>query len=282
MRQAHDSGRTFMNGVGGTLTLDRCVRFGLTLRDRRVKMPRGDVSVTIKTKALSTSAVTMSGAVILALMAPSAGATGTPRPPKSLFAGYSGGPTALTTESATVTLPTITCVKNRTAVDVTLGAITPTGFGGRSEAAVMMVCSKVRRVQNLVSSYVPYVEVANVTQSPGSVNPMPGDTITMTLTCGSSGTSVTLDDVTSSKAVTDTSSAPGACDYMSVGGGTRGVLPEMNSFAWTNVTVNGAPLSSFPVSASNWFKSFRKATLTTGPLTNGGTAFDETYAPPAL
>lgn len=59
--------------------------------------------------------------------------------------------------------------------------------------------------------------------------------------------------------------------------GSTSELPGMNSFGWTDVTVNGNPLSSISPTASNYYEPPHKATLTTGSLTGGGTAFTETY-----
>jgi hypothetical protein len=235
-------------------------------------------SIPVRTAA----AAVMGGALLLALVAPPAGAYDATKPPRSETAGYSGNVAeGVTTVTATVTLPTITCVKKRPAVDVTLQL---TG-NGEDDAGVGMGCLKVRHTPGLVRTYVPFVAANFVSPTTGSVNPMPGDTITMTLTCSPAGQSATLDDVTSSEVLASTSTAPPSipCDYLLVGSGAgNSGLPEMNSFAWTGVTVNGAPLSSVPLSASNWFWTLRKATLTTSPLTIGGTAFTESYAPPAL
>ena len=228
-------------------------------------------------------AVTIGGALLLGLTASPAGAYGTPKPPKSEIAGYSGNVSGgVTTVTATVTLPTITCVKKRPAVGVSLQL---TG-NGQDDAGVSMSCIKVRHTPNLVRTYVPFVAANFLSPTTGSVNPMPGDTITMTLTCSPGGQSAALDDVTSSEVLASTSTVPPAipCDYLLVssGAGGRTGIPEMTSFSWSNVTVNGLPLSSIPLTASNWFWTLHKATLTTGPLTNGGTGFTETYAPPAL
>jgi hypothetical protein len=242
--------------------------------------------VNLKKRTLEAAACAAGGALLLTLVAAPAGASGMPRPPRSNFAGFSGNVAAgITTETATVILPTITCVK-KTSLDVQLTISSAADDG----AAVIMSCSKGPHVHGLVLTYVPVVVVGGSMPSTASVNPMPGDTITMTLNCSSSANSVTLDDVTSGETVTGTYTGPlplgEPCDFMSVGSVVSNLrehgLPEMNSLAWTNVTVNGGPLSSPPLMTSSYFESFRKGTLTTGPLTNGGTAFTETYAPPAL
>ncbi len=217
------------------------------------------------------------GSLWFALMTLPAEASGMSEPQKSGFAGYSGNDSAgFTNETATVTLPTISCVKRGTEDSIELNAQTT---GGANAVGVSMGCVTV----HAVATYSMWVEPAGPPVKFGSVKPKPGDTVTISANCGSIGTSVTVDDVTSDAVLTGTSTfGTGTCHVMSVGsfGDTRGI-PEMNDTPWSNVTVDGAPLSSLPLSVSNYFLSRRKATLTTGALTSGGTAFNQIYAPPS-
>ncbi|MGA8726298.1 MAG: hypothetical protein WB565_14790 [Acidimicrobiales bacterium] len=237
----------------------------------------------LKKTVLGTATLTAGCALFLTLMTPPAGARGILKPPQSYFAGYSGNVSGgVTSVTATVTLPTITCGRKRSAVNVQVQITT----AGEDMAGVSMSCIKQRHFQNTVSSYVPFVGANIVSPKTGSVSPMPEDTITMTLMCGSDSQSATLEDVTSGEMLASTYTGPPVepCgDYTNVGSaaGKQFGLPEMDSLAWTSVSVNGGPLISPPLLATNWFRTFRKATLTTGGLTSGGTAFTETYAPPA-
>lgn len=219
----------------------------------------------IQIAAVSLGCVSLS----LVLASSPASARGS-KPPKSSCAGYSAT-ASITTESATVTLPTITCSKNNTDIDVQLNAY-DTENSQTNWAEVYTGCYEVGH--HIVSQYYPYVFVDGSEDSTGSVSPNPGDTIAMTVSCGAGSSAVTLDDVATSESVTDTSSSPSSCTSTLGGGyGSTSQLPGMNSFGWTDVTVNSNPLSSISPTASNYYERPHKATHTTGSLTGGGTAF---------
>jgi hypothetical protein len=219
---------------------------------------------------------------------------------KVQFAGFigaiGGGPSSAT---ATITLPTVTCLKPKTEVDFGVGQFQPPigslFFGSVPvEAAVVVRCLRVPHDPNLVTSWSGYV--ATQGGSPvltGSVTPKPGDTITLSVTSGSNP-SATVNDVTSGQTLSSSISVTNGGSEVFVGAGGNPLagsiflphhrgLPKLSNFGFTNVNVNSNPFSSLgSLIQQSYVISPRVATLTTGPLTNGGTAFTETYAPPAL
>jgi len=221
-----------------------------------------------KSPALRVAAISLGGATLsLALVSSPA----TAKIPKSDTAGYSSTTASITTETATVTLPTITCSKKNTSLVVVFSA----GNNGGILTNLNMECYK--SGHSLASAYSLFIDLGSSQGSIGSVRPNPGDTITMTESCGAN-ISVTVDDVTTSQSVTDTSAGPVTCTSMGVAAVGSKVLPRMNNFGFTNVMVNGNPLSSISPTLYQYHESAHGATLTAGPLTSGGTAFTETYA----
>jgi hypothetical protein len=199
-----------------------------------------------------------------------------PRASKYPFAGYLTSPTTITSASATITLPSLSCARKTQALAA--GAIVYSSTGSHfSSADVYIGCSSRKEILAALTDVNNHFKVPTVTMNPG-------DIVSLSATCGPSGISVTVDDETSMSTATNSSSAPETCTQAEIGddaaakdidAGTGIVpLPDFGSLTFTNAMVNGAALGSVPSSATTYSEG-KKNMITTGPLT-GGTAFTTT------
>lgn len=193
------------------------------------------------------------------------------------FAGYITPPTTVTSATATVSPPSFSCAKKFTAVASGVIVFDPTGskFSG---AEVYVACSAKKEM------LAAYVDIDNSFTAP-TVIINPGDTVVLSVTCGSSGISVSVNDETTSSSGGRSSSTPETCTQAEVGddavvkGGRSGLvpLPAFGMLDFSAVMVNGSTLGSFGPTAANYSEG-KKNVITTGALT-GGTAFSTTKGP---
>jgi hypothetical protein len=111
----------------------------------------------------------------------------------------------------------------------------------------------------------------------------PGDNVSMSVTCGPTGTMVSLYDATSGKTASEPSSAASDCNGAFVGniGVTKGAgpklspLPDFGSVTFTNVNVNDAAIGTYSTATTNYYEG-KKDQIDVGPLTDSGTSFTNT------
>ena len=183
------------------------------------------------------------------------------------IAGYSAQTTNVVSVTATVVLPTFTCTRaEHLLIFVTSGGATATG-----EAGIELGCGRYRTPTMQAIAYVP---VAGSFQS--------GQTVDLTVTCGSTGVTSSVENVTTGHDFSDTVPGAATCSGFIVGeydlvGSTGlrlhpGPIPHFSTITFSNVTVNGGPLSSTSPSASNYYANRRNQILT-GPIVGAGNEF---------
>jgi predicted Rossmann-fold nucleotide-binding protein len=126
-----------------------------------------------------------------------------------------------------------------------------------------------------------YADIDNVFSVP-TVTINPGDTVTLSVTCGAAGVSVSIDDQTTASTGTKASSTAESCTQAEAGndavtkGGGSGILalPAFGTMDFSGVMVNGVAIGSLNPTVANY--SEKKNVITTGALTGGGTAFTTT------
>jgi hypothetical protein len=196
---------------------------------------------------------------------------------KSPAAGYIGGATTVTSVSATVTLPTFTCTSKSDALSTQI-AVLDTVDDEDSAALLGFVCSKKK-----VPIYGAEISVDGTATFP-VVAMSGGDTVVLSATCSSvSGTTVSIDDTTSDSSGQNSSVTPNTCSEEFVGdigflkgaGKAEAPLPAFGAIDFSNVMVNGGPLGALTTASGNYNEG-KKNVITTGALTDGGTAFTTT------
>ena len=230
-------------------------------------------------------AVAVAGSVVLVgLVAAPSGASATRRepPPKVNFAGYTDTADATTNSvQATVSVPSYTCKKGEN-VTPGVGAFDSTNNAFTS-AYMYLSCAKIGKKYG-PSLGVVADEIDNVTTYDNLAISV-GDAIQFTQSCGPSGTTVTVEDLNTSASFTQSSSTPSSCEGGNVGDtAVEGKspkkvtpLPKFGSTDYSAATINGDPLSTSDPTVSNYYEG-KKDQITTGPLTDGGTAFVLTQA----
>jgi hypothetical protein len=225
---------------------------------------------TARVAALVAGALMMVG-----IDAASAGAAPIKKPPKSSAAGYATSVSVVTSIEATFTLPTFTCTAKTDALSAQI-ALFDTVNGEESSAVVALLCSKKK---------VPFYAAETIVDNVANIVPVDiiaGDTIILSATCGSSGTTVSIDDTTISASGQNSSATASTCSNDFVGDlgflkGKKAVapLPLFNEIDFSSVMVNGSALGSFTTQTGDYFEG-RKNSIVTGPLDDGGTSFSTT------
>jgi ABC-type thiamin/hydroxymethylpyrimidine transport system permease subunit len=200
------------------------------------------------------------------------------KPTRSGFAGYQIAFSPVASTTATFTLPSFTCTKKKSALSIQLDAY-DAEQSGFSYEFITLGCSK------KVASYSPTFSVMSLTSpiTSGSVILHAHDTVVFSITCGATGSTATMVDVTTDSTETDSSSTASLCSKVYVGdfglpkgNGALENLPAFGAVPWTNVLVNGLPLGSLsPPPGINYYEG-KKNVIDAGPLTDGGTAFTNT------
>jgi hypothetical protein len=234
--------------------------------------------LTIKTRTARTVALVCGALMIVALDAASAGAAvPAAKTAKSGAAGYIASATTVTSVEATVTLPSFVCSSKTDALSTQVGIFDTTDEEA-SAAILGLVCSKKK-----VPIYGAEISVDGVATFP-TVTMSAGDTVVMTAACSSvSGSTVTIDDTTSDTSGQNSSATASTCTEGLVGdfgflkgkGKTVTPLPIFGAIDFSDVMVNGTPLGSISNVSGNYYEG-KKNVITTGALTDGGTAFTTT------
>jgi len=223
-------------------------------------------SVAVATVALLLVAV---GAV------PAGAATVATKAAKSYAAGYAAGASPVTSIDATVTLPTFTCASKSDLLSADVA--TEDADENVSFATVVLACSKKK-----VPFYGAQFDVDGTYSAASSVTLAAGDTVEMSISCSAAtGTSLTIDDMTSHTSADASSSASSTCEAAFAGdegllkGKKVAPLPTFGAIDYSAVTMNGSPIGSFDTESTN-YDGGKKAVITTGALSAGGTAFTTT------
>jgi Peptidase A4 family len=210
--------------------------------------------------------------------APAGAAMISAKPEKSALAGYIAVPTAaVTTASATVTLPSFHCTSKADLLSADLGVFDVTDESG-SLVTIALACSTTKAPLFAV------LFDADGTDTVADVTVAAGDSVTMSISCSATtGTTVSVDDTTSTSSANASSATPETCGSVFAGdegfpkasGKSAAPLPTFGAIDFTDVMVNGAALGSFTTATGNYYEG-KKAVIDTGALTAGGTAFTTT------
>lgn len=234
--------------------------------------------------ALVRVALVAAGSVLVVGMASapaSAAPTHTKPPQKSYYGGYAQTTGTASSVQATIVLPTYTCKKGDN-LGPGIQAFDNTANAWDQEF-IYLGCSKTGK------KYEPSyggtgIEIDGVYIFPDLVMSA-GDSIEFTTTCGPTGTVSTIEDLNSSQSVSNSSTAASSCtsggagDLGIAGKGTGGQsnLPTFGAIDYTNVTVNGVGIGATSPVATNYYEG-KKNEITTGALTDDGTAFTTTQS----
>jgi hypothetical protein len=221
-----------------------------------------------------TTAATLAGSFLfLSLAATPAGAK--TKPTDSYLAIYEAANITVSTLGAEASIPSYTCKKaDQVAVyDDTYDEDAST-FSG---VYVDLACGK----HNVPAPSVA-LEIDGTYDNP-TITIAPGDDVSMSVTCGSSGTMVSLYDVTSGHTVDNTSGTASDCNGAFVGniGVLKGAgpklspLPDFGSVTFTNVDVNDVAIGTYTTTTTNYYEG-KKAQIDVGPLTDSGSSFTNT------
>jgi hypothetical protein len=217
----------------------------------------------------------LAGSFLLAgVMATPAGAHGS-KPTDSDLAVYNANTEPVSTISVQVTVPTYTC-KKADQVALYTNTFDEDGPGEFpfSGPSMDLACGK-KSVPVVESS----LEVAGTTTFP-TITIVPGNVVQMNVSCGGTGTVVSLDDTSTGHSVQATSAAASDCNgvFMGAIGVLKGAgpklcpLPGFGSADFSDALINGSSLGSFSPTATNYYEG-KKNQMTVGPVTDGGTDF---------
>jgi hypothetical protein len=228
--------------------------------------------------AVAAAVATSSALVVLAVAAPVAGATTPTISTSTGFAGYAASltnssSTASNTIVSTFTAPALNCASTPSSASYMYeeaGLV-----GGLNTKTVLEAIGAV--AEKCTSGTAAYAAAVLAGKKLGflSAAPAAGDSIRITATESSAGSSVTLLDVTSGKSISE--SGTGAEAQLVAAGlaPTKGVVPTFTTVPFT-ASVNGANLSS---SAKAFNLVNGKTTLvSTGALSGTPSAWTETFA----
>ena len=222
----------------------------------------------MRNRSLVLAGTVIAGAALMLAPASVAGATKV-KPVDSNLAQYLAN-TPLSTEQGTFSVPSYTC-KKADNVAVQLSAYNP-GLAQFDSANVFLACS--------TKGSVPTVGVGldlNGTYSYPSLAISEGDTVTLSLACGSGGTTVSVDDVTTGDSTPVSSATATSCQGSGVGligvsskkPGKLSKLPTFGSVTFSSASVNGSPLQDASPTGNNYYEG-KKAQMMLGPIGASG------------
>ncbi len=228
-----------------------------------------------RTQAIVSRSVALVGGttLLLGLAAAPAWANKTPR---SHLATYAPSDTITTASlGASVTLPAFTCKSTQDGIDIQ-DALYNSDSGQWSSANVGLGCTKekVGKRRQMVSLFSASFDLEGAYSNP-SVTMNAGDTVVLSASCNGGGIEVSVDDSTTHSSASVTSADP--CTSVDGGIGLNGIvkLPTFGAIDFSEVTVNGSPIGAADPVVSNYYEG-RKYVITTGALTDDGTAFTTT------
>ena len=241
----------------------------------RMRLPRRGPSVVRLLRSLG--AISVGALLVVTIVADPVSAGATTRvhadPTRYPFAGYLTSPTTITSAAATMVVPSFTCTRKVSAMtgDAIVYDSNGPSFGS---AMVYLGCSGRKELVSALTNIDDVLSVPTVIMKPG-------DTVALSATCGASGIALSIDDTTTASVGTASSSNPETCTQAEVGddAATNGKvivpLPAFGSLTFTDAMVNGAALGSLTPTANTLYEG-KKNVVTTGALTDGGTAFTTT------
>ena len=215
------------------------------------------------------------GALVFFVMTgPQAGAAPLSAQGRYPFAGYITAKAPVTSVSATTSVPTFPCGRRLTAVAAS--AIVYDGSENAFSAAeIYLGCQHKQEVLAALAEL-------DGTFSTLSITVHTGDTMSLSVSCGAGGVTVSVDDQTSMTTASSSSAGAESCSQAEIGddgvapsGSTKIVaLPPFGSISYSAAEVNGGPLGSVSSSPATYEEGKRNV-ITTGAL-SGGTAFTTT------
>lgn len=194
----------------------------------------------------------------------------------SAYAGYDTTVEAASVQ-ADVTLPAFTCKgkDSVSAFDDTQNENTSQYEG----ALVYLECGKKNAAE-----YEAGLDVEGTFTYP-SLTMRAGDTVQLSISCGSGGTVVTVDDLTSSMSQAGSSSVPSTCNGAFIGmsgiaaskPGKYEPLPTFGNADFSGAVVNSDPIGDLSPTVSNYYEG-KKDVINTGALAGGGSSFSDAQA----
>lgn len=204
------------------------------------------------------------------------------KPAKSYLAVYSALNQTVTEFSVGFTVPKFKCMAANDAVDAYANAFdeTPGTSDPYDGGFLQLSCST-----KLKPVLTPALEVDGVYTVASSVTVHRKDVIDITVTCGASGGTATIQDVTSTQSQSVPTPAGSSCNGVFMGNiglsneaGTKNLpLPKFGSIDFGDAQVNGAPLGdASPAPTSVNYREGKTNIITVGPLTDEGSAWVNT------
>jgi hypothetical protein len=190
--------------------------------------------------------------------------------------GAKAAPSSTSSAQTTFTVPTVTCTATDSGVILGSGDFSSIS-GWVSAGGIVVGC------QDGAPSYQAEA-VVNNNPSTLDMTPVPGDTVTTTVSIVPGETDVTVNDVTQDVSLTTSAAVGSVGTYVSDGIDalrTPAILPVPNfgSVAFSNTSINGKTVKKAhgkPISR----KSGKTLEIKTGKLSKSGDAFTETYVNP--
>jgi hypothetical protein len=240
-----------------------------------IEPKRGANVMSSRAQAIVSRSVALVGGttLLLGLVAAPAWATKTP---KSHLATYAPSDTFTTASlGASVTLPAFTCKSTQDGIDIQ-DALYNSDSDQWSSANVGLQCikEKVGKHRRMVAHFAASLDLQGVFSNP-STTMNAGDTVVLSASCVGLSIVVSVDDTTTHSSASANSADP--CTSDDAGIGLNGIvkLPTFGAVSFADVTVDGLPIAITDPVASNYYEG-RKYVITTGPLTDDGTAFTAT------
>lgn len=189
----------------------------------------------------------------------------------SAFAGYSVK-AAGTSFDVTLKVPSFKCTVKRSIISAGIQTYDAPNSGDNG-SMIVFYCSK-----TLVPSYYAELEVdGNIAEPQMSIGP--GNLVTMTVTCGTDGTDISLLDPTINQDAYTGSDSPSTCTDSQFGdigyGKDQSAIPDFGLMRFSQANENGDALGSLSPKVHNYNEGTGKV-ITTGALTHGGLNFNTT------
>lgn len=174
----------------------------------------------------------------------------------------------------TLKLPSFTCTSKKDAISGGMEAYDSTNDAD-SGPFVVLECSSSK-----VPEYNAAFDIDDGFSYP-TVTMHAGDKVVMSMTCGTGGTSVSVEDATSDSGADASSSSPSSCNsnwFGNIGVTTSSSNPPLPAFKemhFSGATEDSEPIGSFSPKAHNYDEGSGKV-ITADALTHGGSNFDTT------
>ena len=205
-------------------------------------------------------------------------------PTKSYLGVYEALNQTVTTVSVGFTVPHYTCTSAKQVIDVYENTYDETVASSDSfdGGFVQLGCSSKDK-----AVIIPALEVDGTYTLPPGLTIRRKDVVDFTVTCGASGGTATVEDVTSGQSGSVPTPAGSNCNGVFMGNigvsneaGTKNLpLPAFGSITFGDASLNGEPLgdASPAPTAVNYFEG-KKNVITVGPLTDDGSSWVNTQS----